>query len=136
MLDPKSLPVVVCHTGRSFRRERWRTGSATCTKAAISSRPVVTRSMKPSGTRTAAGRRGRRLVAGDPKYLVNGRFEGSDGWTVEGDKEAAHFGPDPDRNGEPGLVLGYPLETSYKTGGKETSVTVKADHRCSSRGRV
>ena len=65
------------------------------------------------------------LVAADPSYIVNGRFDGPDGWTVEGDKRAAHFGPDPNRNGEPGLVLGYPLDSTYKTGGKETSVTVK-----------
>ena len=65
------------------------------------------------------------LIAEDPRYIVNGRFDGSDGWAVEGDKNAAHFGPDPNRNGEPGLVLGYPWETSYKTGGRETSVTVK-----------
>ena len=65
------------------------------------------------------------LIAQDPRDLINGRFEGSEGRTVDGDKQAVSFGPDPNRNGELGLVMGYPWETTYKTGGKETSATVK-----------
>ena len=65
------------------------------------------------------------LVASDPKYVTNGKFESSDGWTVEGDTSAAHFGPDPNLGGKPGLVLGYPYESSYRTGGKQATVTVK-----------
>ena len=57
--------------------------------------------------------------------LVNGSFETSEGWTVEGDQQAAHFGPDPNRGYDNGLVLGYPYEETFKTGGKEATVAVK-----------
>ena len=65
------------------------------------------------------------LVDHDPKWLVNGEFKDAKGWTVTGDVNAARFGPDPSLGGKPGLIVGYPFETTYKSGGKETSVTVR-----------
>ena len=125
IMEPKSIPVVVLPYGPVFPAEavkNWKRylheGGNFFSTGGYAFDEAVWR-------KDGKWQTWEQLVAGDPKYVVNGRFDGSDGWTVEGDKKAVHFGPDPNRHGELGLVIGYPYETSYKTGGRETSATVK-----------
>lgn len=124
-LDAKTMPVVVLPYGPVFPGEasdHWKRylhegGSFFSTGGYAFDEPVY----KEDGKWLTWGQ----LIAKDPKWLKNGEFNGQDGWTVEGDNAAAHFGPDPNLGGKLGLVLGYPYETTYKNGGKQTSVTVR-----------
>ena len=109
-LDPKAMPVVVLPYGPVFPAEaldNWRRylhegGGFFSTGGYSFDTPV----WRVDGK----WRTWEQLVAADPKWIVNGGFKSSDGWTVEGNTEAAHFGPDPNLGGKPGLVLGYPYE--------------------------
>lgn len=123
-LDARTMPVVVLPYGpvfpgeaeRNWKRYLHEGGNFFSTGGYAFDEPVYRRDGKWLTWR--------QLTALDPPWLADGAFGKRGAWKVTGDAGAACFGPDPNLAGKPGLTLGYPYETGFKTGGKRATVTV------------